>query len=94
MSELRDVRFDGQSYQALTQAALGKTFEPGTVIDPPHPRTKVAKDRQAQAVTMRVALLGVAPPSKGSCRIALDVGWDKKTEVIVLEVPVSKLVRR
>lgn len=96
LSELRDVLVNGQSYMALTKAALGQTFEPHTEINKlaPHAETKLTKERRAQAVTMRVIIWGVAPPRTGSCDIALAVGWGSQTEKIKLVVPLSKLKKQ
>ena len=81
-NETRDATVDAKSYVELTREALGKTFEPSTVVDAPAKffarHTELAPPANAKlnnALVVSVALRGAALKPGQTVQAVLHVGF-------------------
>jgi hypothetical protein len=95
LKETRDFDLDGQSYQARTQAELGRQFEPVTNFDSadgfftkqPNMR-RLAPNDIAGGYILSLSFSGAPLPPDARGEISLQVGFNEKTEPFTFPIAV------
>ena len=86
LKEPRDVTIKGRSYREITEAELGRTFEPSTIISDAakffqeHSTLKPEGAPESGALIIKVELPGAAIPENSELQSTLSLGFGGKVE--------------
>jgi hypothetical protein len=101
LSELRDFTINGESYTEKTHRDMGRTFEPGTIIEDYgdfityyRPDLKdvlpVPSDPScASVMILRTGVAGSQIPEKGMAEVEIQVGWGKALESFTFQYDIA-----
>ena len=86
LREPQDIMIRGRSYREITQAALGRVFEPSTTVTDAapyfqkHPALKTADAPDRGALVIQVELPGARFPKDADLQSTLFLGFGEKVE--------------